>query len=119
MLARALGANPDSSYLADLLGQAQLEIGQIDNAQLSYSTALEILERKDESGIWDHATAAAANLVLARPEQALESLRQVAALAPNPSEQASIEQGLSEIARYLNLSDAQTTDLLVSLKATP
>lgn len=118
VLGHALAANPDSSYLADLLGQAQLEIGRIDDARHSYETALEIIERKAERGIWDHATAAAANLVLARPEQAVESVGQVVALAPNPSEQASIEQGLREIARHLRMSDVETADLLVPLTST-
>jgi tetratricopeptide (TPR) repeat protein len=116
VLRRALAVNPDSSYLADLLGQAQLEIGQIDDARRSYATALEIIERKPERGIWDHATAAAANVVLARPEHAVESVGQVVALAPNPSEQASIEQGLREIARHLQLSDDELAKLLVPLR---
>jgi tetratricopeptide (TPR) repeat protein len=102
----ALTRNPDSYYLADLLGQVRLELGDQDGARSAYSRALEIIERLSEHNLWVEATAATAAVVTGDEMKALEHLRLVRTLGPTQENLESIERGLRRCQRALNLDEA-------------
>jgi tetratricopeptide (TPR) repeat protein len=108
--AGALTRNQDSYYLADLLGQVRLELGDQDGARKAYAQALEIIERLPEHNLWVEATAATAAIVTGDEMRALEHLRQARALEPSQENLETIERGLRRCQRALNLEDNAFAD---------
>ena len=91
---RAFERNPDSYYLADLLGQVCLELGDQDSARKAYARALEIIERLPEQNLWIEATAATAAVVTGHQAKALEHLRRAQALQPSQENLDAIERAI-------------------------
>lgn len=116
VLARCLEKNPDSYYLADLLAQAHLAEGQHDDARRVYGQALDILSRVRDQNPWTQATAAAAHLVLGRPEEASQRFREAVALKPPPADVETILSGLRTVARHAGI-DEPTLQSVISSKA--
>lgn len=114
VLLAGLRATPDSYYLADLIAQAQLEMGRIDEARASHGQALSIIESLDERNLWTHATAAAACVTLGRPADARTHLLALRELAEPPS-QAQLEtiaSSLREVGKRVGTADAELAALL-------
>jgi tetratricopeptide (TPR) repeat protein len=101
---KALDANPDSYYLADVLGQTLLERGRKDKAREKFERALEIVEKLGEVNLWSRATGATAAIVLGNDEKAASHLRAIAALKIGAGERASIEGALRQVADRVDKS---------------
>jgi tetratricopeptide (TPR) repeat protein len=102
----ALEHNPESYYLADVLGQTLLRLGKIDDARSAYGRAAEILARSGEKNIWTHATAATASIVLNDEPAAVQHLLEIAELGPSSDDLKRIEAGLERVQKWLNLEAA-------------
>lgn len=92
--ARGLDVNPWSYYLADLLGQVELEQGDRAAAAVAYNKALKIIEELSERNQWTHATAATAAIVVGDNDAVQRHLAAIHSLRPTAGELASIERGL-------------------------
>jgi tetratricopeptide (TPR) repeat protein len=103
--ARACERNPDSYYLADLLGQVRLEVGDQDGAREAYAQALEIIERLPEQNLWVEATAATAAVVTGDQAKTLDHLQRAQALQPTQENLDAIERGLRRCQRALGLGE--------------
>lgn len=112
----ALSADRESYYLANLLGEVQLEANQLDGARESFTVALDIIERLREQNVWTRATAANARFVLGDDERAAECLRLIAASSPDAGSVASIEAGLEKIAAHLDRGRERAPALLRALR---
>ncbi len=99
----ALERNPDSYYLADVLGQTFLRLGKREDAQSIYRRAYTIIDRLAEQNIWTYATRVNASLVLNDEPRALLDLKEISMLKPAPDEIKRIEGGLEHIQKWLNL----------------
>lgn len=102
----ALEQNPDSYYLADVLGQTLLGLGKLEEARGIYRRAREIIEQLAEQNVWTRATLATAALVLDDEQRALRHLKEIAALSPVPDELKRIEDGLERVQKWLNMDAA-------------
>jgi tetratricopeptide (TPR) repeat protein len=99
----ALEHNPDSYYLADVLGQTLLSLGKLDEARSIYSRAHKIIDGLAEQNIWTYATRVTASLVLNDEPRALLDLREIAARRPAADDLRRIEEGLERVRQSLNL----------------
>jgi tetratricopeptide (TPR) repeat protein len=113
---RALERTPDSYYLADVLGQACLRLGRLDEARTAYRRACEVIDGLAERNIWTHATRVTASLVLGDQARALAHLSEIAALGPTPNEIESIERGLEQVHKTLSLEPASFEALRAVLR---
>jgi tetratricopeptide (TPR) repeat protein len=107
VLAAAYESNKESYYLADLLGQALLEGGEMPKAQSIYREALDTIERLEGANFWMHSTAATAAIVAGDEDAAKRHLQAVRSYKPTASELESIERGLLSLQQRLKLPDAQ------------
>jgi tetratricopeptide (TPR) repeat protein len=121
VLAAGLRANPDSYYLADLLAQSQLELGQVAAARQTYEHALAIIDKLKEQNLWTRATAAAACVALGRMDAARAQLAALATLAeaPRPDQVESIANSLREVAQRSGVAEGAIDDVLKGLEAQP
>lgn len=102
----ALDNNPDSYYLADVLGQTLLALKRIDDARAAYRRAVEIIDRLAERNLWIYATLITASLVLGDSERALCHLADIAELHPSPDDLARVEGGFERVHKLLGLDAA-------------
>jgi tetratricopeptide (TPR) repeat protein len=112
---RAFARNPNSYYLADLLGQVRLEAGDRDGARQAYGRALQIIDGLRESNLWVEATAATAALVTGDESKAKEHLARIGAFQPTQENLETIERGLRRCQRALGLSDESLAMWLAAL----
>jgi tetratricopeptide (TPR) repeat protein len=115
----ALEHNPDSYYLADVLGQTLLRLGRIEEARGAYSRAAEIIARVGEKNIWTCATRATAAAVAGDEPGMLAQLKAIADLAPNADELKRIEDGLERVQKWLNLEPAAFERWRAALRGKP
>jgi tetratricopeptide (TPR) repeat protein len=115
----ALDRNPASYYLADVLGQAQLEAGRVDDARATYRRAIEILDElatAGESNIWTHATYATASLVCGEIQVAEQNLDAVARSDDlTPSVADSIVNGIRTVGARIGVPPESIEQLLLRL----
>ncbi len=104
---KALKNNPDSYYLADVLGQTQIEINAVESAKKTYRNALEILDRIPDHSIWSLATKVTANLVLGHTLIAKETIQEIIKLEPTQNELASIKSGIQDICKKLSINEQE------------
>jgi tetratricopeptide (TPR) repeat protein len=102
----ALEHNPDSYYLADVLGQTLLRLGKLDEARSAYGRAAEIIARLGEKNIWTYATRATAAVVQNDEAGALGHLKEIGLLDPTADDLKRIEDGLERVQKWLNLEAA-------------
>ena len=114
----ALAENPNSYYLADLLAQTQLELGEGTEARATYRQALDIIDRLDEKGsgagrrrlrpAWLWATSTEPAVICAAiVDQGSES----------PSVLDSIRAAIVEVAQRTGAAEDSTGGLLAILRA--
>jgi tetratricopeptide (TPR) repeat protein len=114
----ALAVNPNSYYLADLLAQTQLELGEGTEARATYRQALDIIHRLDEKGTWSRATAATACVALGDIDGARGYLRSIVDQgSESPSVLDSIRAAIVEVAQRTGAAEDSTGDLLAILRA--
>lgn len=113
----ALEANPNSYYLADLVAQTELELGQHDAARAHFRGALEIIDRLGERNIWSYATAATACVGLADLDGARRHLITLRNTEPPPSESQvdSIGRGIREVGAHTGIAQNDVNELLLAL----
>lgn len=118
ILDAALDRNPDSYYLANVLGEVRLESGQLPRAQEAFTRALHALAALTETNVWTQATAANAAFVLGDDERASALAAAIADTWPRPSAdtQAIVERGFQRIAAHLPNGQARLKRLVVSLR---
>lgn len=112
---QAFSRNSASYYLADLLGQARLAVGDLEGARLAYERALNIIERLRERNIWVEATAATAALVTGNPDATHRHLAAIAAYQPTQENLEAIERGLRRCHKSLGGDDTRLGALLAAL----
>lgn len=106
VLREAFVLNSQSSYLADLIGQACLASGDEAGARQAYQKALNILRDAGETNIWAHATAATAAVVVGDTHETRCQLEAIAAAKPKPRDRDSILGGLERVQKALKLDDS-------------
>ncbi len=111
----ASARNPNSYYLADLLGQIRLEAGDHDGARQAYGRALQIIDGLRESNLWVEATAATAALVTGDESKAKEHLARVGAFQPTQENLETIERGLRRCQQALGLTEESFATWLAAL----
>lgn len=109
----ALAANPDSYYLADLVAQTELELGQLDAARANFRRALEIIERVGENNVWSHSTAATACVGLADFEGARRHLMELRRIdMPSQLQVDSIALGIREVGARSGLAEDAVNEVV-------
>ncbi len=109
---KSLSLNPDSYYLADVLGQTQIEVGKIKEAENTYTQALEILSRIPDYNIWSLATKTTANLVLNKISDAGESIDEIIKLNPTVNQLESIKDGIVSVCRKIKRDEAMVREFI-------
>ena len=115
----ALANNPDSYYLADVLGQTLLRLGKLEDARDVYRRAREIIGRLVEQNIWTHATLVTAALVLNDEAAVLQNLDAIANLRPAADNVKRILDGIDGLRKSLDLDDASFERWRAHLTAQP
>jgi tetratricopeptide (TPR) repeat protein len=113
----AFARNPQSYYLADLLGQTNLELGRLEEAKEAYANALRVIGQIAERNVWTFATAATAALVMGDEAAALRHLQAVRGERPTPENVNSIERGLRRIQTSLKRGEADFIKWQEALRA--
>ncbi len=112
----SLRVNTNSYYLADLLAQTQLELGDDDGAKATYRHAIDIIDRLEENNVWSQATAATACLALGDIDGARKHAVAISALGPvTQSELDVIRSGLREVAQRSAISKSAMSEVLADL----
>jgi tetratricopeptide (TPR) repeat protein len=112
----SLQANANSYYLADLLAQTQLELGDHEGAKATYRHAIEIIDRLKEDNMWSRATAATACLALGDIDGARKHAVAISALGPiTQSELDAIRSGIREVAQRSAIPESATSGVLADL----
>jgi len=113
---KALEHNPKSYYLADVLGQTQIETGALRNAKQTYQKAKNILKDLSDrnENIWSLATEVTSNIVLDNVDDAKESIRKITKLNPTENQLIAIKSGINDICDKLNISSKVTQSILES-----
>jgi tetratricopeptide (TPR) repeat protein len=101
VFAQALNSNPDSYYLADVLGQVRLERGNGPGAIEAYARALRAIDGLRERNVWTEATAITALLVAGRVDEAKLRVAQLREMTPTAAELETIERGLDRVESLL------------------
>jgi len=109
---KSICRNPKSYYLADVLGQTLIGIGEVDQAKETYRSALDILESIPDHNIWSLATKTAAYLVLGDMNSAKLTAGEVSALNPTTNQQESIVNGVVRLCSELDI-DKNIQDELI------
>ena len=109
---KALKLNPNSYYLADGLGQTQIEIGKIDEAKKTYIDTLTILKRIPDHNVWSLATKTTASVVLDNLEAAKLTIDEIIKFKPTQNELISIKAGIQDISDKIGLSETEKESLL-------
>jgi tetratricopeptide (TPR) repeat protein len=115
----ALQRNPESHYLANLLGEVYLDRDDLDSARVAFQRARDILAALRDTNVWTHATAANAAFVLGDDDDARTHLRAIRATKPDAGTLATIERGLHTLARKLPNGAARGHRLALDLHAEP
>ena len=102
----ALGKNPDSYYLANLAGEALVEVRDLASARQEFQHVIDIVTRlraQREDNVWTRAAMANARFVLDADEEAIKELEVIKneRLAGLES-LASIERGLETLSKGLD-----------------
>ncbi len=113
---KAFARNPKSYYLADLIGQTRLAVGDSAGARVSYGRALSIIEGLKESNLWVEATAATAALVTDDDAAVRRHLKAVADHEPSQENVETIERGLRRCQESLGLDADRVNGLLALLR---
>jgi tetratricopeptide (TPR) repeat protein len=119
VLTASLDRNPDSCYLADLLGQTLLEEGELNAAKAAFRRIPDILSRIDDRSIWAAASHATALVVAGDLDLARSKLADILAAGATMTQRASVALGIREVARRLNLRDDQTEALVSGYPGEP
>jgi tetratricopeptide (TPR) repeat protein len=112
----ALDADPESHYLANLLGEVRLEAGRRDSAGEAFKRSLDIIERLRETNIWTLADAANAAFFVGEDEKAAGYLRTLAQGKPDAGVLATIEGGLRRLATHLDQGNERVLILLGAIR---
>lgn len=112
---RALKHNPDSYYLADVLGQTQIEVGNKNDAIKTYKDTLKILERIDDYNVWSLATKTTANLVLQNLNDAKNAIDEIIKLHPTKNQLMSIKEGILDICAKTGIAEKDKKDLMTRM----
>lgn len=105
---QALHHNPESHYLADLLGQTQLSLGEREDAKRTYERVQKILaETGKKRNVWTLATSATANLVQGKEDEAMDDLRAIRHGKHTEANLNSIERGLRKLRESLGADAAR------------
>jgi tetratricopeptide (TPR) repeat protein len=113
----ALGVNPESHYLANLVAEACLEAGNRDGAANAYRQVLDILGRLNESNIWTHASAGNARFFLNDEEGLAREIAAIRQTSPGSDQLAAVERGLETVARHVDGGEVRLRQVLATLRA--
>ncbi len=114
---KSLLLNPNSYYLADVLGQIFIELDKVEEAKKIYNLALEILNRIDDHNIWSLATLATATLVLNEFDNAHGAVDKIVKLNPTKNQLASIKDGIVFICQKMAVEEKVKQRLVQKLNS--
>jgi tetratricopeptide (TPR) repeat protein len=103
-LRKALDANPRSYYLADLLGQAELALGDHVGARATYERALAAIDQLADCNVWTIATALTASIVVDDADRQQRFVSLLAAARITPGDARSILGGIDRVAAQITVS---------------
>lgn len=115
VLRAASEASPGSYYLADLLGQAQLEVGLTDDAKATYCHVLDIIDRLRDRNVWVSATGFTAAMVVDDAARQVVFLSELGKASVTAEQAESIHRGVREAARRTGADQALVDRLDVAL----
>ncbi len=98
IFAAALDENPDSHYLANLLGEARLEARDQPGAKAAFERVVQIIEELGEENVWTHASLANAAFVCGDDAAAVAHLRAICDGKPHADTLSTITEGLTRLA---------------------
>ena len=113
---KAFSRNPQSYYLADLLGQSKLHLKKLDQAREVYTAALAILNGLSEHNVWTHATATNAAIVVDNHAEARRHLEAFRSLRPSPGQVETVLRGMESVAVEAGTSPDELKALSTILK---
>ena len=113
----AFQSNPNSYYIGDLLGQMELQLGNVDAARITYRKVLEIINASGERNLWVQATAVNAAIVAgAEPGVVRKKLEEIQEFHPSPENLRTIEDGLRRIQTALGTDDIVFKEWVAALR---
>ncbi len=102
-LSRAFRNFPTSYYLADILGQALLDVGNHDGAKKVYQQIKGVLVNHGEANIWAAGTTLTAAMALSDLPLADSALEKIEALHPSVEQRRSIAGGVARLKRSVDI----------------
>lgn len=112
----ALGYNPESHYLANLVAEASLEAGDRDGATKAYRQSLEILGRLHEANVWTHASAANGYFFIGDESGLAREVAAIRTMRPDADQMKSVIRGLETVAKHVDGGEAKLLLVLASLR---
>lgn len=101
VLEKAHAANPESYYLANLVGETCLELRNQEQARQWFQVALDVIVSLREENVWVYATAANAAFVLGDGAKAVDYVTKIAGKKPDEDTAKTIERGLRTVAGHI------------------
>ena len=98
VLRQAFESNPTSYYLGDLLGQAQLQTGNLDQAKSTYRRVTEIIKRLRERNAWVAATGLTAAVATGDEALQKEFLAALQGYSISEEQAVSMLRGVNDVA---------------------
>lgn len=108
--------NPESYYLADVLGQTLIGEGKLNEAKATYRLAEKILNRIPDHNIWSLATRITAYLVLGKSDLAIKAANEIADSDPTTNQIESIINGISELCEKIEIDAQNKVELIRKLE---
>jgi tetratricopeptide (TPR) repeat protein len=116
-LEQAFAENADSYYLAELIAQAELELGHVDTAKARYKQVVEILKRLGERNIWVRAAELNEAVISNQSEDMIqEKIAKICEFNPTLDNLASIESGLRRIQKAVAIDNAKLADWMTRMR---
>jgi tetratricopeptide (TPR) repeat protein len=114
---KAFQRNPKSYYAGDLLGQMEIQLGNIESARATYRQVLEIINALGERNLWVQSTAANAAIVAGADSAIVrKKLEEIRDFRPSPENLRSMEDGLRRIQRALGTDESVCKEWIAALR---
>jgi tetratricopeptide (TPR) repeat protein len=119
ILRQAFARNKTSYYLADLLGQASLQVDDLSGATDAFTRALRIIDDSREDNVWVNSTGASSALVLGLDGRAIEFATKIARQKPTEDELGTLERALVNLANHIEDGRRRANAVIDALRPQP
>jgi tetratricopeptide (TPR) repeat protein len=117
VLSKALAANAQSYYLANLLAEVCADDKRPAEAATAYRQVVQIIEALADDSVWVKASLSNARFFLGEDEAVIELLREIEATNPDAGTRATIDKGLNEVAARVDNGFARLSSMLAQARA--